>query len=95
MSCMSQNFRLFQVSNLSVRNFRFFLLMFTGINDLLVISLVFQFVFESEKAKESAGAKLMNDIRSGVKLKRVRCNDRSRPNLQGKIRVYLHMAKNS
>ena len=30
MSCMSQNFRLFQVSNLSVRNFRIFLLMYPG-----------------------------------------------------------------
>ena len=29
-SCMSQNFRLFHVSNLSVRNFRIFLLMYTG-----------------------------------------------------------------
>ena len=28
MSCMSQNFRLFHVSNLSVRNFRIFLLMY-------------------------------------------------------------------
>ena len=31
MSCMSQNFRLFHVSNLSVRNFRIFLLMYTGL----------------------------------------------------------------
>ena len=30
MSCMSQNFRLFHVSNLSVRDFRIFLLMYTG-----------------------------------------------------------------
>ena len=30
MSCMSQNFRLFHVSNLSVRNFRIFPLMYTG-----------------------------------------------------------------
>ena len=30
MSCMSQNFRLFHVSNLSVRNFRICLLMYTG-----------------------------------------------------------------
>ena len=30
MSCMSQNFRLFHVSNLSVRNYRIFLLMYTG-----------------------------------------------------------------
>ena len=30
MSCMSQNFRLFHVSNLSVRNFPIFLLMYTG-----------------------------------------------------------------
>ena len=30
MSYMSQNFRLFHVSNLSVRNFRIFLLMYTG-----------------------------------------------------------------
>ena len=30
MSCMSQNFRLFHVSNLSVRNFRIVLLMYTG-----------------------------------------------------------------
>ena len=30
MSCVSQNFRLFHVSNLSVRNFRIFLLMYTG-----------------------------------------------------------------
>ena len=30
MSCMSQNFRLFHVSNLSVRNFLIFLLMYTG-----------------------------------------------------------------
>ena len=31
MSCMSQNFRLFHVSNLSVRNFRIFLLIYTGL----------------------------------------------------------------
>ena len=30
MSCMSKNFCLFHVSNLSVRNFRIFLLMYTG-----------------------------------------------------------------
>ena len=30
MSCMSHNFRLFYVSNLSVRNFRIFLLMYLG-----------------------------------------------------------------
>ena len=30
MSCMSQNFRLLHVSNLSVRNFRIFLLMYPG-----------------------------------------------------------------
>ena len=30
MSCMSQNFRLFHVSNLSVRSFRIFLLMYPG-----------------------------------------------------------------
>ena len=30
MSCISQNFRLFHVSNLSVRNFRIFLLMYPG-----------------------------------------------------------------
>ena len=30
MTCMSQNFRLFHVSNLSVRNFRIFLLMYPG-----------------------------------------------------------------
>ena len=30
MRCMSQNFRLFHVSNLSVRNFRIFLLMYTA-----------------------------------------------------------------
>ena len=30
MSCMSRNFRLFHVSNLSVRNFRIFLLMYTA-----------------------------------------------------------------
>ena len=30
MSCMSQSFRLFHVSNLSVRNFRIFLLMYPG-----------------------------------------------------------------
>ena len=30
MSCMSQNFRLLHVSNLSIRNFRFFLLTYPG-----------------------------------------------------------------
>ena len=30
MSCLSQNFRLFHLSNLSVRNFRIFLLMYSG-----------------------------------------------------------------
>ena len=30
MSCMSQNFRLLHLSNLSVRNFRIFLLMYPG-----------------------------------------------------------------
>ena len=35
LSCMSQNFRLFNVSNLSVRNFQIFLLMYTGsLNEL-------------------------------------------------------------
>ena len=32
MSCMSQNFRLFHVSNLSVRNFRIFLLMYPALS---------------------------------------------------------------
>ena len=35
MSYMSQNFRLFHVSNLSVRNFRIFLLMYTGSQEAL------------------------------------------------------------
>ena len=52
MNCMSQNFRLFHVSNLSVRNFRIFLLMYTGslsvvataAEQLLVILLLLHFI---------------------------------------------------
>ena len=39
MSGMSQNFRLFHVSNLSVRNFRIFLLMYTGSLSLVIVAL--------------------------------------------------------
>ena len=43
---------------------------------------LFQFVFESEK-EASATAKLLSEIRQGVKLKKVKTKDRSKPMLEG------------
>ena len=43
--------------------------------------LCFQFVYESEK--DSKDADILKEINTGAKLKHVRTNDRSKPNLRG------------
>lgn len=48
----------------------------------LIQKLRFQFVYESEK--DNAHNQLLKQIQKGVFLKRVKCNDRSKPNLEGK-----------
>ena len=45
-------------------------------------SLLFQFVYESEK--HSKDADILKEINKGIKLNHVKCNDRSKPNLKGK-----------
>ena len=52
-------------------------------NDRLTIN-IFQFVYESEK--HSKEADILKEISQGAKLKHVRCNDRSKPNLKGEIK---------
>ena len=52
MSCMSQNFRLFHVSNLSVRNFRIFLLMYPG----SMLAVLHRSVYQSSPFATSFGS---------------------------------------
>lgn len=42
-----------------------------------------QFVYESEKTSQDAD--ILKEISQGSRLKHVRCNDRSKPNLKGKF----------
>ena len=46
-------------------------------------SLLFQFVYESEK--HSKDADILKEINKGIKLNHVKCNDRSKPNLKGRF----------
>ena len=55
--------------------------LFVGYNEGLN-SLLFQFVYESEK--HSKDADILKEINKGIKLNHVKCNDRSKPNLKGK-----------
>jgi hypothetical protein len=43
----------------------------------------FQFLYESEKTIQEED--ILKDIEKGVRLKHVKTNDRSKPNLRGKI----------
>lgn len=44
-----------------------------------------QFVYESEKKEDGdTHNKLLKQIQGGIKLKKIRTNDRSKPNLDGK-----------
>ena len=57
----------------------------------LTLFLVLQFVYESEK--DSKEADILKEISQGQKLRHVRCNDRSKPNLRGgipRIRLAFH-----
>ena len=47
----------------------------------LILDVLFQFVYESEKSSKDAD--ILKEISQGSKLKHVRCNDRSKPNLKG------------
>ena len=42
-----------------------------------------QFVYESEKKEDDSHNKLLKQIQTGVRLRKVKCNDRSKPNLDG------------
>ena len=48
--------------------------------------LYLQFLYDSEKSKRDED--ILKDIEKGVRLKHVKTNDRSKPNLRGKIYVY-------
>ncbi len=41
-------------------------------------------MYESEKKEGDSHNKLLKQIQTGVRLKKVKCNDRSKPNLDGK-----------
>ena len=43
----------------------------------------FQYLYDSEKSKKDED--ILKDIEKGVRLKHVRTNDRSKPNLRGNI----------
>ena len=70
MSCMSQNFRLFHVSNLSVRNFRIFLLMYTGSVSRLSAA---KWPVNGWLASTRPGRPAVHDSRSHVTASRVTC----------------------
>ena len=46
---------------------------------------VFQFFYDSEKDLQNKD--ILKDIKKGVRLKHVRTNDRSRPNLRGDLKI--------
>lgn len=47
---------------------------------------ILQFVYESEKkGADNSHHKLLKEIQGGVKLRKIKCNDRSKPNLDGKF----------
>ena len=47
--------------------------------------LLFQFIYESEQ--KAAEHDIFDEIKKGVRLKHVRTNDRSKPNLQGEFKI--------
>ena len=51
----------------------------------LYLNLTFQYIYDSEQ--EAANSDIFHDIKKGVRLKKVKTNDRSKPVLQG--RTYL------
>jgi neural Wiskott-Aldrich syndrome protein len=46
---------------------------------------LFQFIYESEKSHSNVHLALLNQIQRGAQLKKVRTNDRSKPQLQGEF----------
>lgn len=51
----------------------------------MTVSLLFQFLYESETKEEGTSRnKLLKQIQGGIKLRKIKCNDRSKPNLDGK-----------
>ena len=51
---------------------------------ILSFFLTFQYIYDSEQ--EAANSDIFHDIKKGVRLKKVKTNDRSRPVLQGRTR---------
>ena len=47
----------------------------------------FKFVYESEKSKKDVD--ILKSIQKGAKLRHVRTNDRSKPNLKGITKIFL------
>ena len=46
---------------------------------------IFQFLYDSEKSKKEED--ILKDIEKGIRLKHVKTNDRSKPNLRGNINI--------
>ena len=51
----------------------------------------FQFIYESEQ--KAAEHDIFDEIKKGVRLKHVRTNDRSKPNLQGEFKILSRKKK--
>ena len=49
----------------------------------------FQFIYESERNAHNKD--ILQDIKKGVRLKHVRTDDRSKPNLRGKESTFLEL----
>ena len=49
-----------------------------------------QFVYESEA--ETKNKDILKDIQKGAKLRHVKTNDRSKPNLRGTVKDYISQA---
>ena len=56
---------------------------------LIFLLVARQFIYDSEQSEPNLFNKLLTQIQKGVRLKKTKCNDRSRPILQGEFCTFF------